>query len=158
MKILDHEVKDRGGAGRAISVKVRNDSNRTLSTTRLTLYNGRPNDDIIISDGLLGGIEPNRTGDVELNFDLDAGLYYLTLVVSSSEVDNVSIPWNDRMLDSKGFQLEIVETQEDDGSRNDVDMGEVTDGLMIGGASIATVILVSFLFKKRDEEENEEKK
>jgi hypothetical protein len=154
--ILDHLVKDVGAAGKVITVRIRNDSNRTLSTTRITLFNGRPNDNIIVSEGLVGGMKTGENRTVELTFDLDEGLYYLTLVASSARTDEVSIPWNDITLDQKGFQLEITEVAQGQDSEDEVDMKEVTDALMIGGASIITVLLVSLLFKAKDEDDGSE--
>jgi hypothetical protein len=149
------EPEDFGFIGKAFIVRINNTSGRAIPVLRIVLYNGIPEDRVVISESFVTWIDPNGTGEAALPLGLDEGLYLLSIEGSTSNSVEVSVPWTSGHSESEIFEFVvkkvIIPQQQDD----EIDMREVTDSALMGISAIALVLLLSVLFKRKDEDEKE---
>ncbi len=149
------EPEDFGFIGRAFRVFVENPTNRTIPITRLVLYNGVPGDEVIVSENFVTWIGPNSTINTTLPIPLEEGLYLLSIEGTTSSSTDASIPWKEEKRHSISFEFilekKIIPREEED----EIDMDEVTESILIGSSAIASVILVSALFRKKEEDDED---
>ncbi len=145
------DLVDFGFIGKAFMVNVTNPTNRTIPVSRVVLYNGVPGDDVVLSEAFITGIRPNVTESTALPLGIDEGLYVLSIEASTCLSTDISVPWNDMVKDSGTFEFTVekyVPPREKDES---LDMGDVTDSIMIGLSAIASVVLIAALFRRKNE-------
>jgi hypothetical protein len=149
------EPEDFGFIGRAFRVFVDNPTNRTIPVTRLVLYNGVPGDEVIVSENFVTWIGPNSTINTTLPIRLEEGLYLLSMEGTTSSSTETSVPWMEVNRHSISFEFilekKIIPQEEED----EIDMDEVTESILIGSSAIASVILVSALFRRKEEDDED---
>ncbi len=145
------DLVDFGFIGKAFMVHVTNPTNRTIPVARVVLYNGVPGDEVVLSEAFITGIGPNVTESTALPLGIDEGLYVLSIEASTCPSTDISVPWNEMIRDSGTFEFTVekyVPPKEKDES---LDMGDVTDSIMIGLSTIASVVLIAALFRRKNE-------
>ncbi len=117
----------------------------------LGLYsNGVPGDEVVLSEAFITGIGPNVTESTALPLGIDEGLYILSIEASTCPSTDIPVPWNEMIRDSvpSSSQWRSMSHQKKDES---LDMGDVTDSIMIGLSTIASVVLIAALFRRKNE-------
>ena len=145
------DTQDQGFSGKIFRVRVRNDSNRTVPLARLVLFNGPLTDNVLLSEGMALAIGPGEEVEMDLEFSLEEGVYFLSLGLFSDRPDAASLPWDPQLRDEISFEYRENATLSDTGEKDKVNMDDVKDSALIGGSAILSVLLVAALFKRKEE-------
>jgi hypothetical protein len=143
----------------SLKVQFFNPTGYMIDVVHITLYNGFPSDDVIISEAIVVEVGPGQYGEITLYFPLEEGQYILTTTAEASVVtgDGRNMGWLEMARlesDIKIHKTGLPEQSEDD----TVDMDEVTTAGIITISSVMLVLLVaSFFYQKETEKEDEEK-
>jgi hypothetical protein len=146
---------DLGFRGREFLMNISNPSNRTIGICRVVLFNGYPNDGVVVSEGFILDVEPNGTGYVSLPFDLDTGLYFLSISASTSSYVDTNVPWKETVMNNISFEHVIEDSPSGIGENEEVDMGDVNDTILIGASTIFSVLLISALFRRKEDNDDD---
>ncbi len=155
ISIMGWTERETGYSGKEFSITISNNSNRTLGIVRVALFNGFPRDDVVIAEGFITNIEPMKEGIVNMTFDLDEGSYYLSMIGATSSSEDTSSPWIESVREEISFDYRLSDIPENDPGDEEVDRRDVNDSILIGISAFVTVILISALFRRKDEEEEE---
>ncbi|MGA1793208.1 MAG: CARDB domain-containing protein [Thermoplasmatota archaeon] len=143
----------------SIDVLVHNLSPNDAEVVHLTLFNGYPSDNVVLSELLVIDLASGETRTVTMDLGLEQGLYVLSLTVEIFTVPAKGTGERWALTDSVTGDLHVKEPGPLDLTVNDdVDMGEVTSAGIISASVIMFVLVVaSFFYRREHGDEDEEK-
>lgn len=142
--------EDRSGSQRGIRIVINNTAPSNIDIYRITLYNGLPEDDVIISEAIGLDLTSGQEDIIILYEDLSEGTYLLSLVISVPDqcTEGNRIEWIE--MDRYVEELEIAAIKEDvDIDEKEVEWSDVSNSLIISISAVMVVLLVSSLLYSR---------
>ncbi|MGA1873712.1 MAG: hypothetical protein ACMUHY_08570, partial [Thermoplasmatota archaeon] len=134
-----------------LDVQVHNPSTSKADVVHLTVFNGYPSDDVVISETIIMDISPGEWRTVNMELPLEKGLYVISVTAETFvvPVNGSSESWigsdtldGDLLVKDPGPLDHITE--------DDVDMGEVTTASIIAVSTMVFVLVVASFFYRRE--------
>ncbi|MGA1819402.1 MAG: CARDB domain-containing protein [Thermoplasmatota archaeon] len=140
----------------SVDVQISNPSSYDAGVVHLTLFNGYPSDDVVVSELLVIDLASGETRTVTMGLGLEQGLYVLSLTAEYFTVPPEGTGGRWAQTDSITGDLEVKKPGPLEVPQNDeVDMGEVTTAGIISASTIMFVLVIASLFYRREHEDEE---
>ena len=141
----------------SVRVQYMNPTGRRLDVVHIRIYNGMPEDRVVVSEAIILDVGPGEFGNHTLPISLIEGRYILSASASIATIsDNgESTFWYD--IDPYIRDIAIEEVgQQPVQDENELDMNDLTTaGIIASSALMFTLLIASFFFKKEQDEDQE---
>ncbi len=148
--MIKEMFEDKNGSVRGIKVSLNNSSPYTADIFHITLYNGLPRDDVVISENMGLSLAGGDEVLVLLPEDLPEGTYLLSAVVRVPDPDRPGgeVIWKE--VDGMVREMEITRTaQTSHDQEEEMDWDDISNTMIFSVSAVLIVLLISSLFYKR---------
>ncbi|MEA3559884.1 MAG: hypothetical protein U9R75_11580, partial [Candidatus Thermoplasmatota archaeon] len=147
--------EDTDGSVRGMNINVSNHGSEEVDIYHLTLFNGLPEDEIVISRNIGLSLGAGEEAVILLPEDLPVGTYLLSVVISVPVIgpSHEGMSWME--MDRKVVEVDIVEQVQGQIQENrEMDWDDVTYATIFSLSAVFAVLLVSSLFFRKERKED----